>query len=131
METSGKSGSAGSRACSADPGSHPSVINSGLLAEFSSLTCPHSRTRPAPLNDFNWPRPLPPTADQPRQEDRVTSSGASRTRTVRTGSPALHRLSYRGWRRMKPKRQKLMPIEQIISIMGGSLSQCQYLRVHR
>ena len=96
MEGSGKSGPAGSRACSADPDSQPPIINSGMTAEFrvESLTCPHSRTRPAPLTDFNWPRPLPPTADHPRQEDRVTSAGASRTRTVRTGSPALYQLTY-------------------------------------
>ena len=32
-----------------------------MSAEFrsESLTCPHSRTRSAPLTGFNWPRPLP------------------------------------------------------------------------
>ena len=98
MEGSEKSGPAGSRACSAGPDSQPPVINSGMTAEFraESLTCPHSRTRPAPLTDFTWPRPLPPTADHPRQEDHVTSAEASRTRAVTIGSPALYQLSYRG-----------------------------------
>ena len=51
----------------------PPAFNSGITAEFrvESLTCPNSRTRLAPLTDFNWPRPLPPTADHPRQEDHV------------------------------------------------------------
>ena len=98
MEGSGKSGPAGSRACSAGPDCQPPVINSRMTTEFrvESLTCPHSRTRPATLTDFNWPRPLPPTADHPRQEDHVTSAEASRTRAVRTGSPALYQQGYRG-----------------------------------
>ena len=53
------------------------------------LTCPHSRTRPAPFTDFNWPRPLSQAADHPRQEDHVMSARATRIRTVRAGRPVL------------------------------------------
>ena len=79
MEGPGKSGPAGSSACSAEPDSQPPVIHSRPTADFRAegFTCPHSRTRPAPLTDFNWPRPLPPTADHPRQEDHVTRPSVS------------------------------------------------------
>ena len=44
--------------------------------------------------DFNWLRLLPPTADHPRQESQISSTGATRTRALTTGSPVLYQLSY-------------------------------------
>ena len=69
--------------------------NSGLFREFriESLTCPSNPDTHS--TDFNWSRML--TAMQPghpNQEFHISSAGASRTRALTTGSPALYQLSY-------------------------------------
>ena len=74
------------RACSAGPDSHPPIANAGLSAKVSvkSLMCPHRQTRSVLPTDFNSPQPPPPTVDRPRQENQVSSTEASPTRTVIT-----------------------------------------------
>ena len=69
--------------------------NSGLLGEFriESLTCPTKPTaRPTQLTSTG--RGFSHQPGHPGQEFHISSAGASRTRSLTTGSPALYQLSY-------------------------------------
>ena len=70
--------------------------NSGLLGGFriESLTCPSKPDTARPTQLTSTGRGCSHQPGHPSQEFHISSAGASRTRALSTGSPALYQLSY-------------------------------------